>query len=144
MPWRRDKPLIAVVDDDVFVRRALTALLTAMGFHVDTFSSGGEFVHRLHETASFNPGCVILDVCMPGLNGIEVLKHVARARPRVPVILLTGAYDRRTLEAARASGPFAVLEKPPDAGLLKKTIHAALGTGQPEGPGDNVLRSVGS
>ena len=136
--------MIAVVDDDVFVRRALTAVITSMGFHVDTFSSGGQFVCLLHETASFDPACVILDVNMPGLNGLQVQKYVARTRPHMPVIFLTGAYDSRILEAAGRSGAFAVLDKPPDVGLLTKTIHAALGTGRPEGPGDNVLRSVGS
>ena len=141
---RGDKPLIAVVDDDVFVGRALTTLLTAIGFRVDTFSSGGEFVHLLHEMASFDPACVVLDLCLPGLNGLQVQKYLAHTRPHLPVIFLTGSDDTRILEAARGSGAFAVLDKPPDVRLLTKTIHAALGADRPEGPGGNGLLSVGS
>jgi FixJ family two-component response regulator len=136
--------LIAVVDDDVFVRRALTTLLTSIGFNVDTFSSGGEFVHVLHEMASFDPACVVLDLCLPGLNGLQVQTYIARTRPHLPVIFLTGSYDAGMLEAARSSGAFAVLDKPPDVRLLTKTIHAALAPGRPEGPGGNRLQSAGS
>ena len=103
---------------------------------MDTFPSGGEFVYLLHEMASFNPACVILRPLHARLERHQVTESiVARARPHLPVIFLTGADDTRILEAARGSGAFAVLDKPPDAGLLTKTIHAALGADRPEGPG---------
>src|SRR5436853_1713348 len=74
------RPLVAVVDDDESVRRAIRRLLRAIGMDADPFASGDELLQLLAAMPSYRPDCVILDVQMPGLNGLEVQRRLTGSR----------------------------------------------------------------
>lgn len=119
------KPLVAIVDDDDSVGRAIKRLLLSVGIGADTFSSGDDFLDMLASMPSYRPGCVILDIQMPGLNGLEVQRRLNDSG--MPVILIT-AYDDMAVRAqALASGAVAYLRKPFNDSILIKTVQTALG-----------------
>lgn len=100
---------LAIVDDDGSVRRALKRLLTASGFEIVTHDSGPEFLESrmLHEVE-----CILLDVHMPRMSGIDVLAAVRDAATKVPVVLMSGRYESDFAERALEAGASAVLRKP--------------------------------
>ena len=116
-------PTVFVVDDDFSVRRALSRLLRAEGFHVQTFESGPEFLDVVRPDAR---GCVVLDVRMSGLSGFEILDCLAARGAPLPVILVTGDGDLRTAERARKAGCVTLLEKPFEDVALLDAIRKAL------------------
>jgi FixJ family two-component response regulator len=119
------KPLVAIVDDDDSVSRAIKRLLMSVGIGADTFSSGDDFLDMFTSMPSYRPGCVILDIQMPGTNGLEVQRRLNGSG--VPVILIT-AYDDVSVRAqALASGAVAYLRKPFNDSILIKTVQTALG-----------------
>ena len=79
--------LVAIVDDEESVRRALGRLLRSAGFDVQTYASGAEFLHSLSRSV---PQCVVLDLRMPRMNGFDVQQAMAEARAHVPVVIITG------------------------------------------------------
>lgn len=118
-------PFVAVVDDDDSVGRAIKRLLRSVGIGADTYLSGDEFLDTLSSMPSYRPGCVILDIQMPGLNGLEVQRRLNGSG--MPVILIT-AYDDMAVRAqALASGAVAYLRKPFNDSILIKTVQTALG-----------------
>jgi FixJ family two-component response regulator len=118
------KPFVAIVDDDDSVGRAIKRLLRAVGIRADTFSSGDDFLDMLSSMPSYRPGCVILDIQMPGLNGLEVQRRLHGSG--MPVILIT-AYDDVGVRAdALASGAVAYLRKPFNDSILIKTVQTVL------------------
>ena len=129
--WRtidlhNSKPLIAIVDDDESVRRALKRLARALGMDAETFTAGREFIDLLEAMPSFQPDCVILDVQMPGMNGLEVQEQLAQSGSRVPVIFITAHDEVGARERALAAGAIAFLRKPFDDELFIKTLNVAL------------------
>src|SRR5690348_7483113 len=80
------RPLIAVVDDDVYVCRALKRLVWTHGIKAETFSSGNDFIGMLEAVPSLQLDCVVLDMDMPGLDGLQVQARLEAIRPRTPVI----------------------------------------------------------
>ena len=119
-------PLIAIVDDDVSVRRALKRLVRSLGMNAETFASGQEFLDCIDAMPSFHADCAILDVQMPGMNGLETQERLARAHNPIPVIFITAHDEVGVRERALASGATAFLRKPFDDELLIKTLRAAL------------------
>jgi FixJ family two-component response regulator len=116
-------PTIAVVDDDEAVRDALGNLLASLDLGVATFASAEEF---LASPAAAAAACLITDVQMPGMSGLELQRHLADRGNRMPVILITAFphdYVRRQAEAEGAAGFFA---KPFDARLMIDCIERAL------------------
>lgn len=113
-------PLIAVVDDDVSVRRGLERLLSAVGYRVATFASGRELLDSRAAEAS---SCLVLDVRMPGLSGVAVNDALKAAGIRIPVIFITG--DAEIPETTRVStgASVAVLSKPVDDDQLFATVR---------------------
>lgn len=109
------KDRIAIVDDDAAVRQALKRLLSAAALEAVSYSSGHEFLAAL---ASGEPSCVILDVHMPGLSGLEVQRQLAEAKSAVPVIVITGHDSPKAREEALALGARAYLPKPVEGRLL--------------------------
>lgn len=108
---------IAIVDDDASVRRALARLLQAHGYATITHDSGREFLDspRLHEVE-----CLLLDMHMPGMSGMDVLEEVRVAATKLPVILMTGRYEVDFAQRSLDAGASAFLRKPFDeAGLLE-------------------------
>ena len=125
------KPLIAIVDDDESVCRALERLVRSLGMTAETHASGSEFVEQIESLPSYHPDCVILDVQMPGLSGIEVQSHLRRIGRDIAVIFITAHDDNTAQERALAGGALAFLRKPCNDGLIIRTLDAALGRAGP-------------
>jgi FixJ family two-component response regulator len=108
--------MISIVDDDEAVRNATKALIRSLGYRAVTFSSAEEFLgsNRLHETS-----CLISDVHMPGVNGIELQDQLAARGHRIPIIFITAFPDDRARDRAMRSGAVSFLSKPyNDANLI--------------------------
>jgi FixJ family two-component response regulator len=117
------RPLIAVVDDEESVRRALGRMLSASNFETLPFASGQEFLDSL---TGRRPDCVILDYQMPGLTGRDVQRHMARAQIMLPIIVVT-AHDQPELrEQCLADGAIAYLAKPLQRDRLVAVIQRAI------------------
>jgi FixJ family two-component response regulator len=120
------KPLIAIVDDDESVCRAIRRLVRSLAMNAETFSSGQHFLDLLDAMPSFRPDCVILDVQMPGMNGLEVQKRLTMSGNPIPVIFITAHDEVGAREKALALGAVAFLRKPFSEELLMKTLHEGL------------------
>jgi FixJ family two-component response regulator len=132
-----DAFLVAVVDDESSVRRALSRLLHIEGFEVETFASGAEFLESLKCHA---PDCVVLDLHMPETDGFEVEYQLAQAGSRISIVVITGrdAPEDRERMAGRAVAAF--LQKPIDGEVLLAAIKAARSSRSvPEGQDDSSL-----
>lgn len=119
----RTKSLIAIVEDEEPIRKALRRLLCSAGMDVTTFPSGVEFLESL--TTEW-PDCVVLDVHMPVMNGFEVQVRLADLRVSVPVVIITGHDSDETRALALAGFPVAYLRKPVNDQLLLDAIALAL------------------
>lgn len=113
---------IYVVDDDDSIRRAATFMLRTSGFIVKTFASGSEF---LKEAKGLPPGCVLLDVRMPGLDGLEVQKELRARGITLPVIVMTGHGDIGVAVQAMKGGAVDFIEKPVEKAILLEAIEEA-------------------
>ncbi|MFM0630795.1 response regulator transcription factor [Paraburkholderia xenovorans] len=116
--------IVAVIDNDESIARAIKRLLRSVGIKAESFSSGEEFLGTLSSTSGW-PACVILDYELPGIDGLELQRRVAPTG--VPIIFVTGHDDPAVRETALASGAAGYLEKPFDGRILIKTIKIALG-----------------
>ena len=118
--------LVSIVDDDESLRRSVRNLLTSVGFQVETFVSAEAFLESIHRE---NTGCLVADLRMPGMTGLDLLTHLAAAGAPTPAIILTAHGDdevrRRTLEA----GAIAFLGKPFRADALLDAVRSALDQG---------------
>jgi FixJ family two-component response regulator len=115
--------VIAVVDDEECVRKALERLLRSAGFKIACFRSGEEFLESLEIC---QPDCAILDLHLPGLSGLEVQVCLRRNRISVPCVIMTGRDEPGTREQILASGAYGYLTKPFDQRALLKLICAAV------------------
>ena len=122
----RSNPLIAIVDDDESVCRAMKRLVRSLGMVADTFTSGREFIDRVETTPSYQPDCVVLDVHMPGMNGLEVQARLADSGNTLPVIFITAHDEAGVRERALATGAVAFLRKPFNDELLIEMLRLAL------------------
>ena len=115
--------MIAIVDDDPLVRRAVERVLRASGYMVAVFESGAQLLDSLRAS---RPACIVLDLHMPKVDGFEVLTILAKEPTPIPVIVATA--DENPLIAVRVKrlGAVACLKKPVDAGMLLVEISAAL------------------
>jgi FixJ family two-component response regulator len=116
-------PLVFVVDDDVSVRESLELLIQAWGWRPETFASAQEFL--AHPRASV-PSCLILDVTLPGFNGLDLQKRVAVDRSDMPIIFMTGHGDVPMSVQAMKAGAIEFLTKPFDDDVLVSAIQHAL------------------
>jgi len=114
---------IAIVDDDEALREALGSVMKAAGFSTKTFASAEEFLacDDCEETA-----CLILDVRLPGMNGIELRRRLADANNRLPIIFITGHGDASLRDSLIRAGAAAFFYKPVRSDALLKEIHAVL------------------
>jgi len=118
-----DSPLVAIVDDDLDVRRALRRLIGSAGFAVETFASGAEFLQSLE---NHEPACVVLDLHMPELSGFDVQTQVAQTHAGVPVVIVTGHDTPEARSRSLGGGAVAYLCKPVDDETLLAAINAAI------------------
>jgi FixJ family two-component response regulator len=116
-------PMISVIDDDESMLSAIVALVRCDGYDAHGFSSADEFL-RSGKLAS--SACIITDVHMPGMSGIELKQHLAARECRVPVIMITALRDPGLEATALTSGAASFLRKPFDAGTLIGCIKSAL------------------
>ena len=119
----KDRPLIAVVDDEATVRVALQRLIRAAGLNVKTFTSGIEVLQFMQGQ---RPDCIVLDLHMPNVNGFEVQRRMAQCGMHVPVIVITGHDTPESNARALAGGASAYLLKPVDDEMLLDAIAAAI------------------
>lgn len=114
---------VYVVDDDKAVLRALGALLLSQGYSVQTFASGEAFleVAKLQQA-----GCVVLDLRMPGMSGLQVFEQLRRSGSFLTVLFLSGHGDISAAVSAVKNGAFGWLEKPCDHDVLLQNVEAAL------------------
>ncbi|HYA23520.1 MAG TPA: response regulator [Terriglobales bacterium] len=117
------RPIVFVVDDDVSVRESLELLLRNEGWQPETFASAQEFLD--HPRASV-PSCLLLDISLPGLDGLDLQKRIAVERTEMPIIFITGYGDvPKTVQAMKA-GAVEFLTKPFNEELLLRAIRQAL------------------
>ena len=119
----KERPLIAVVDDEASVRVALQRLIRAAGLNVKTFPSGIEVLEFIQQQ---RPDCVVLDLHMPNVNGFEVQRRLAEVGVRVPVVVITGHDTPESCARALGGGACAYLLKPVDDQMLLDAIAAAI------------------
>jgi FixJ family two-component response regulator len=116
-------PLVAIVDDDASVRATTDSLVRSLGYVVNAFASAEELLrsNRLHDLS-----CVIADVQMPGMSGVELQAHLLAQGSHVPFIFFTAFPDERVRAQALGAGAICYLTKPFDADSLIQGLQAAL------------------
>ena len=110
-----------VVDDDESVARAISRLLRAAGITVDTFTSGAEFLNQVLTQPAYRPGCVILDVSMPDIDGLEVQRRLA-GMP-LPIIFITAHDVPEARDEALSAGAIGYLRKPFNTSQLIELVR---------------------
>jgi len=119
---KESEPMVFVVDDDNSVRKALERLLRSVGMNVDTFGTAKEFLSRPRYEG---PSCLVLDVRMPGLSGLDLQEELAKADIALPIIFMTGHGTIPMSVKAMKAGAIDFLEKPfEDQALLDLVQHA--------------------
>jgi FixJ family two-component response regulator len=118
-----EQPVVFIVDDDSSVRKALTNLLRSVGLRVETFGTAQEFLSSKHPDA---PGCLVLDVRLPGLSGLDLQRQLAGAGVRMPVIFITGHGDIHMSVEAMKAGAVEFLTKPFREQVLLDAVQQAI------------------
>ena len=114
---------IAIVDDDRAIRAGLSSLIRSVGLDVELYESASDFIAA---AASSPPDCLITDIQMPGISGLDLQKIVHETTPNLPVIVMTAYPDPAAREKALAAGAVAFLSKPFDAEELLRCVDQAL------------------
>jgi FixJ family two-component response regulator len=117
------RPSVSVIDDDALVLRSLDRLLQSHGFQVHTYSSPQAF---LEQRDAELPGCIVMDLSMPGLNGLELQQALAHAADRRPVVFISGRSSVEASVRAMKAGAVDFLTKPFDAADLVAAVRAAV------------------
>ena len=126
-PLPEYKSSVVVVDDDASVRRSLTRLLTTHGFAAKGYDSAESL---LSEIATTPPDCVIADLAMPGLNGLDLQRSLADLELEFPIVFVTGAGDIRSSVSAMRAGAVDFLAKPVEQNDLLDAVNRALARGR--------------
>jgi FixJ family two-component response regulator len=121
---QRASPVVAVVEDDQSMRRSLERLLSVHGFLVASFLSAETFLAWDHDD---QPACLLLDIQLPGMSGLQLLSHMTASGVSVPTIFITAVEDDGIEAAAKRLGCVAYLHKPFPSDLLVSAIKRAIG-----------------
>jgi FixJ family two-component response regulator len=127
LPMSPVTPIVFVVDDDISVRESLEALIRYAGYRAETFASAGEFLAR---SPALVPSCLVLDVSLPDLNGLELQERIAANRIEMPIIFITGHGDVPMTVKAMKAGAIEFLTKPLSQDALLNAIRNALARSQ--------------
>ncbi len=119
----RTTPIVCILDDDVSVRESLELLIADAGWRPEVFASARDFLDR---PRSLTPSCLVLDVSLPDLNGLELQKRIAAERPEMPIIFITGHGDIPMTVQAMKAGALEFLTKPFIAQALLGAVESAL------------------
>ena len=122
-PKSRATPIVFVVDDDISVRESLELLIRSEGWQPETFASAQEFLAHPRKLA---PSCLVLDVSLPGLNGLDLQKRVAVERIEMPIIFITGHGNVPMTVQAMKAGAVEFLTKPFSGDVLLSAIRNAI------------------
>src|SRR5215813_4349217 len=122
-PMSESTPVVFVVDDDVSVRESLELLIRCEGWQAEIFASADEFLSRPRAVV---PTCLILDLSLPGLSGLDLQKRIANGRTDMPIIFITGHGDVPSTVQAMKAGAVEFLTKPLAGDALLSAIRQAL------------------
>ena len=126
-PPRRDKPSalsrLVLVEDDENVRRSMTMLLRARGFHIDAYRNATEF---LLMNGQHGGDCLLIDYKMPRIDGLELMRRARNLNDQTPAIMITGYYSDSLKDRALAAGFANVLEKPSSPAMLEAMIEGVI------------------
>jgi FixJ family two-component response regulator len=116
-------PVVSIVDDDESVRAAMSSLVRSLGYDACVFGSAEAFLAspRLHDTS-----CLIVDVQMPGMTGLELQAELQVCRSGIPIIFITGFPEDRIRRRAEAAGAQGFFSKPVDGDIIIRSLHTAL------------------
>jgi len=117
--------VVAIVDDDELIRNALDGLMKAAGFRSLAFASGEEF---LNSGEVDRVACLIADIRMPGMSGLELQSELKKGQRRIPIIFVTAQGDEKMRMQALRAGAVKFLTKPLDRGVLLDSVRTALDT----------------
>lgn len=115
---------VLIVDDDASVRKGLRRLVRAAGYEVEVFAAANEFLARESEPPL--PACLVVDVRMPGMSGLELVDVIAGTARALPVVFITGYADDDVRARAEACGAVAILDKPIADTVLLEAIERGL------------------
>ena len=115
--------VVSIVDDDPSLRRSLRNLLTSVGFRVETFESAEVF---LESSSRQDAGCLVLDLRMPGMSGLDLLRHLKASGSRIPVIVLTAHGDDDARQQSLRAGAVAFFDKPFQSDALIDAVRRVL------------------
>ena len=135
----KEQPVVYVVDDDAGVRQALDSLIRSVGFSVQTFASAQDFLNSKRTSV---PGCLVLDVRMPGLSGLDLQRDLAEADIHLPVIFVTGHADIPMSVRAMKAGAVEFLTKPVRDQDLLDAIQQAIERARNSGQGRKELAEL--
>jgi len=138
-PMSPATPIVFVVDDDISVRESLELLILSAGWQPETFASAQEF---LEHPRALVPSCLVLDVSLPGLNGLELQERVAVERCDMPIIFITGHGDVPMTVQAMKAGAVEFLTKPFSPDVLLNAIRLALKRSESALADENELRAL--
>lgn len=117
------EPTVHVIDDDVAVRRFLEGLIKSVSLRVETYASAREFLDAFDPGA---PGCIVLDIRMPGMSGLELQRELVARAISLPIIILTGHGDVQIAVQAMRAGAVDFIEKPFNNELLLDSVQKAV------------------
>lgn len=123
-----DTRVVSIVDDDESLRRSVKHLLTSVGFRVETFDSATAYLRSPDREET---GCLVLDLRMPGMSGLDLLGHLAAAGSRIPVVVLTAHSDAEARRKTLDAGAIAFLGKPFHGDALLDAVRGALAEAEP-------------
>jgi len=135
----KEQPVVYVVDDDAGVRQALDSLIRSVGFSVQTFASAQDFLNSKRTSV---PGCLVLDVRMPGLSGLDLQRDLAETDIHLPVIFVTGHADIPMSVRAMKAGAVEFLTKPVRDQDLLDAIQQAIERARNSGQGRKELAEL--
>jgi FixJ family two-component response regulator len=118
-----DGALVAIVDDDASVRQSTCRLIRSFGHRAESFATGAEF---LRSEFAANADCLLLDVRMPGMDGLEVQRTLSQRGARIPILFITGQASEQEERRARAAGAAAFLRKPVSQASLRQALDEIL------------------
>lgn len=120
---QRDGRMVSIVDDDASLRRSVGHLVTSVGFRAETFASAEEFLSSVHREQT---GCLVLDLRMGGMSGLDLLRHLAATGSAIPAVVLTAHGDDEARQRSLQAGAVAFLTKPFRGDALLDAVRMAM------------------